>query len=370
MNLCAGRLSRSGLALVLLAATVPTACRFLPISKIGSLQYERCEDPEAKAALAQADKLIRAGGARDALPFLREALKYCPNHVPTHMLYQDKAKSVGGDAETAMRKYYGRLVDNRRSPLVPFLLARLARHEVECKDYLRTALRRDRRFVWARLEMARMRRSVDQPEVALKEIKKALRVRPGFVPAQKEIAELYLELNDPEHAAPYYRSYLRQRPDDERAQRAYVWLLIHELDRPESAETEVRSLLKKHPGDQALLMELAAIHWRLSRLDQAIATYRQVLRKNRNNATAVLNLGDLYFDWQSARDKDAAWREARKCYRYFLSLEDDSRALLLLNRIMAVPYRLEQINKHLGPPDDSPVQVEDLLGGQSVTTSG
>jgi len=337
----------------------------LPTTTI-SRRYERCDEPEAGVALAQANKLMRSGGHRDALPLLRDVLSYCPNHVPTHMLYQDTAKHVGGDADRAMRSYYLQLEDNLQSPLVPFLRARLAKHEVECRDYLRMALRRDHRFVWARLEMARMRRSVNQPEVALREIEKALAVRPGFVPAHKEIAELYLELDLPELAEPYYESYLRERPDDERAQRAYVWLLVHKLSKPEVAKARLEPLLDKHPEDLDLMMELAAIHWRCNRLPQAIDTYRQVLRRDSKNATAVLNLGDLYFDWQSAREgeaKDAAWVEARKCYRYFLSLEDDSRALLLLNRMMAVPYRLEQINRRLGPADDSPVRVEDLLGG-------
>ncbi len=354
---------------MLIVAPLSSGCQWLvsllPTSAI-SHRYERCDEPEAKAALAQARKLMRSGGHRDALRLLKDVLSHCPNHVPAHMLYQDTAEQVGGDAERAMRGYYLQLEDNVQSPLVPFLRARLAKHEVECKNYLRTALRRDRRFVWARLEMARMRRSVNQPEVALKEIEKALAVRPGFVPAQKEIAELYLELDRPELAQPYYESYLRQRPGDERAQRAYVWLLIHKLGKPEAAKPIVESLRRKHPEDVDLLMELAAIHWRRSRLPAAIDTYRQVLRREPKNAAAALNLGDLYFDWRSRKDdkaKDAAWRQARKCYRYFLSLEDDSRALLLLNRILAVPYRLEQINRHLGPTDDGPVRVEELLGG-------
>ncbi len=353
---------------MLVIATVSSGCKWLvwlvPTTTI-SLRYERCDDPKADLALAQADKLMRLGGYRDALPLLREVLVHCPNHVPTHMLYQDTAKRVGGDAERAMRSYYLQLEDNVQSPLVPFLRARLARHEVECRDYLLVALRRDRRFVWAHLEMARMRRSVNQPEVALAEIENALALRPGFVPAQKEIAELYLELDRPELAEPYYESYLRVRPDDERAQRAYVWLMTHKLGRPQSAQPIVESLLEKHPEDLDLLMELAAIHWRQERLTEAVETYKRVLRRDPANATAVLNLGDLYFDWESKTGpdaKDAAWRDARKCYRYFLGLRDDSRALLLLNRLLAVPYRLEQINRRLGPAAMDPVRVEDLLG--------
>lgn len=350
-----------------MVAPLSTGCQWLisllPTTTI-SRRYERCDDPEALDAVARARKLIRLGGHRDALRPLREALRLCPNHVPTHMLYQDTAKQVGGDAERAMRGYYMQLEDSPQSPLVPFLRARLARHEVECRDYLRTALNRDRRFVWARLEMARMRRSVNQPEVALQEVEKALTVRPGFVPAQKEIAELYLELDRPELAEAYYRSYLRAMPDDERAQRAYVWLLTHKLDKPETARPVVEGLLVKHPKDLQLMMELAAIHWREGRLPEAVQTYRQVLRQEPKNATAVLNLGDLYFDWVGRVDeaKDEAWREARKCYRYFLSLQDDSRALLLLNRLMAVPYRLEQINRRLGPTNGAPVRAGDLLG--------
>jgi tetratricopeptide (TPR) repeat protein len=353
------------LALLLVSSGCQWLVTLLPTTTI-SRRYERCDDPEARAAITKARKLIRLGGQRDALPFLREALRVCPNHVPTHMLYQDTARQVGGDAERAMRGYYGQLEDNPRSPLVPFLRARLARHEVECKNYLNTALERDRRFVWAHLEMARMRRSVNQPDVALKEIELALAVRPKFVPAQKEIAELYLELDRPELAEPYYESYLRARPEDERAQRAYVWLLTHRLGKPKVARPVVEALLEKHPQDLELLMELAAIQWRQNRLPEAIETYRQVLRREPKNAAAALNLGDLFFDWQartSEEAKDPAWREARKCYRYFLSLADDSRALLLLNRLMAVPYRLEQINQRLGPADGGPVRVEDLLGG-------
>ncbi|MEE9127700.1 MAG: tetratricopeptide repeat protein [Planctomycetota bacterium] len=348
-------------------AMIPAACKwsFLPISRIGSLRYERCDDADAAAALSRANKLMRAGGIRDALPLLREALRLCPNHVPTHMLYQDKAREVKGDAEVAMRRYYAGLKDNGRRPLVPFLNARLAKHEVECKDNLNTALRRDSKFVWAHLEMARMRRSVNQPEVALKSIKKALRVRRNFVPAMKEIAELYLLLNDPERAEPYYKRYLRHRPGDERAQRAYAWLLIHKMDKPEAAQPVVELLLRKHPQDLDLQMEIAAIHWRRGRLDEAIDAYRRVLRREPKNAAAALNLGDLYFDWKSDGDaaaRDAAWRQARKCYCYFLSLEDDSRALLLLNRLVAVPYRLEQIATRLGAEEAGPVRLQDLLG--------
>ena len=67
----------------------------------------------------------------------------------------------------------------------------------------------------------------------------------------------------------------------------------------------MRLLLKKHPGDLELLMELAAIHWRLSRLDDAIDIYREVLSREPKNAVATLNLGDLYFDWKSQGDAAA-----------------------------------------------------------------
>ena len=181
--------------LVLVLAMAPVACDSLPLPVAGSdPRYERCQDPEAQALLARARKLIAAGGARDALPLLRQALVRCPVHVPTHILYQDQALAVGDVAERAMRSHYQGLADNRRSPLVPFLRARLEEHEVECKKKLDEALRRDRNFAPAYLELARMRRRVNQPDLALKEAKKALRVRPRFPEADREIAELYLEL--------------------------------------------------------------------------------------------------------------------------------------------------------------------------------
>ena len=50
------------------------------------------------------------------------------------------------------------------------------------------------------------------------------------------------------------------------------------------------NLRRKHPEDVDLIMEEAAIHWRLRRLDAAIDSYRKVLRKEPRHATAALSL--------------------------------------------------------------------------------
>lgn len=325
-------------------------------------RFERCLDPAAVAARERANVLIAGGELLAALPFLRRVVQICPADVPAHLLHLEVARTLGAEAIAGLGRHYEE-TDDGRSPIPPFMRAQVAEYEATRQELLQESLRRDPSFYFAYLELGRQQRRLDRPQQALGFLRDALRARPECAPARLELGQVLVELGRYDEAEAEYANYRRARPDDRAAAKAHVRLLTYDLDRSAAARPTVEQLLRDDPDDLDALMDLAAIEWKEQRPRSAADLYRRVLQADPFQASAVLNLGNLYFEVLSAgteADKRSAWMRARNAYRYFLNMRRTDGMYDLWDYYLAVPYRLKEIEAVLGPAPPAAISLDDF----------
>ena len=340
-------------------------------------RYEVCENPTAVAAWGRAQELLRGGQQAQAIELLRQCVDLCAGNVWYHIAYQDTAFAlprveVGGEfvevpATVAMRRLYAELEDDGESPLPPYLRARLERmdqREATCEQLLEEALRRAPAFYFAMYESGLKWRGVDRPGLAAAELERAVRSRPQFLEARRALAEVYVELGEWPGAIRHYELYLAERPDDYPVLREYLALIVYQVDgREEEAGELVDKLIARHPQDLTLQMDRAAISWQLGDLGTAAQTYKSVVQQDHEDARAVLNLGNLYYEMgMQATDQERRerWEKARTAYRYFLSLGESADFHDLFDLHFNVPYRLSELQREVGPGKPGPVTWQDI----------
>lgn len=327
-------------------------------------RYEECDSATAQRAVGDALGALAKGDPAAALPLLEQALTECPERAATHVLYAQAAKAAGKSGIERLQHFYdGR--DDGRSPVWPFARALLADEPFYRQQLLEQALQRDSTFYWARLELARMWRSLHRTSNALEQLDAALAARPSFAAARLERAEVLGELGRYEEAARDYADYLTARPGDRAVIREYARLLIYRLDRDDDAAPLVEGLLQEQPDDVALQMDRAAVRFD-SAPREALSIYRDVLARDPANAHAVLNIGNLCFDRlgrKSSASRERWWPVARTAYRIYLASDRPQGPYDFLDQVFSVPYRLQRIDHELAAGAAGDVSVEALLQG-------
>lgn len=344
----------AALALLVGAGCVVTGKPLLPAA---SDRYDTCADPVFVEAVQRARALLDQRNEAQALPALRSAVEACPDHVPSHLLYQETAEKLGGEALESMRRYYAELPDRPRSPVVPFCRARLAQDDHTRLELLRTAAERDPSFYFAQLAIARVNRGLGRLDVAEEALGRALAARPRHLESNLEMALVLMDLGRYGRAEPYLANYVTARPEDRLAAKTYAQLLLYRLDRVRQAEPILRRLLDENREDTDVLMDLAAIDWRQERHEAAIAGYHEVLRLDPTMTRAALNLGNLYYELgrgASGDERTQAWRKARKAYEYCVAANRSEGLHDVLDVTLALPYRLDLIAQAIGPGDGAP----------------
>jgi tetratricopeptide (TPR) repeat protein len=338
--------------------------------------HERCDDADGKKALEAAREAIARGDHEAALPYLQQALAACPENVRTHLLYVETAEHAAAESIAAgtsratdtgplaeVRRFYAES-DDGRSPVWPYMQARLASHDAAREELLHVALARDPSFYWAYLSWARILRFHRRIAKALDALDNALIAWPDFAEARLERAEVLVELGRYEEAKLEYANYVRQRPGDRAVLREYARLLIYELGETQPADRIVQKMLEDDPDDTDALMNLAALDWRGGRAELAAEHYHRVLELDPTQARAVLNLGNLYYQRATSADDDAEarelWRRAREAYLYFLSMQRTDDRYDVWDYYLTVPLRLRQIETVLGARDGRPPSLADF----------
>jgi len=324
--------------------------------------WTECADEEGAAALQRGEVHLRDADPAAALPFLVEAVQRCPRLVRAHELYQDAALELGGEAEATMRSFYAALPSDPYRPEVRWAQARLLASNANRLAAVEAIIARDSSFPNAHLSQARLLRDFEKFEGAIDAFERALSLDRNLMDAHLELADLLVQVDRGRDARAYLEDYVRGRPTDRAARRDLVRLLLYDLDDPRAAEPHVEELLRVDAADPDTMLDQAAVHWRLDRLQEARATYQQVLRNNPENGRAVLNLANLYFEGLGRDDagKREYWPLARGAYRYYLALGRADDGFDAFDRVFSVPYRLEEIDALLGPSEDSVPGVDDL----------
>lgn len=334
----------------------------------------RPEPPDSKAAFDRATRLQAQGESAKAVRALRESVQNSSN-LAYHLRYQDAALalSASGDkpvAETIeMRRFYRQRKDDGRSPLTPFLQARLERldrREEPARVLLEQALRRSPRFYEAQCELGLLWLGVQKFGKAAEWFRVATKTEPGRATAHLALAEVAGELGRWDEAARHYQRYLSIERGDRRAKRAYLALLLYRIEgNLDEMERLIKELWKPGSDDLSLQMDRAAVHWKRGEIRQAVDNYRAVIHRDPKRARAVLNLGNLFYDSglkkaKGSPDRRLALGKARQAYRYFRGLGASDDAFDWFDLELAVRVRLQAIEKELGKASSKPVHWQDL----------
>lgn len=351
-------------AIPLLAAAVCGGCQNLEmVAPVEEGAYDRCEHPAWEAAR----QALRASDDEAAYRALEQVVAMCPDFVAGHARWIEVATRLGGDREAAMRAWYAQAADERGSPVLPWARARLENNDSRRVDLLDEAVARDASFYPAYIDLAEIwGRSGyrDQTAKQLDYLQKAEQAQPDSPDANLGLAKVLVSLGRGEEAVPYFERYLRMRPDDRESVRDFVRLLVYELGRVDDADTWIARLLSADADDVAAQMDAAAATWLRGDRARAAELYRRVLEQDPTHARAVLNLGNLWFQDPARNDpeRDEDWRKARAAYRYFLQLDEYADVQDLRDLLVSVPFRLQAIDRALGPlaPDAPAVELDDL----------
>ncbi len=312
-------------------------------------RYEVCDDPDGLRVLDAANALIAALRYSEAVPLLREVLDHCPEHVPTHVLYQDTCQRVAGEALTEMQGYYDALRGPPPDSVARYMRTRLQEHDSTRLTALNEIIEADPGFFYAYFSKARLQRDNNQIGFAVQSFLDALEVNPNMLQAHLELGEMLVELRRLTEARPHYANYVRGNPADPAARRAYMRLLLYDLEDFDEAREHIAVLMEVDPDDPELMMDRAALSWRSGRLAEAETLYQKVLDRDPTTAIALLNLGNLYFDGMVRTDEDKRryWPLARRAYENYLTLSRAEGAMDLLDFHLAIPFRLKVINSFL-----------------------
>lgn len=321
--------------------------------------YTVAQDPAGAAAFARAQELVARGDAVAAIPEFRAAVTRCPDLVRAHLAYQDTARQLGGAAAAEMADYYRRLPDGE-SPVPAYVKARLADTSFARGNALQAIVARHPRFAWAQLSVARVQRSKGELLQAVDQFQLALALEASLADARLERAEVLVEIGRDEEAAVDFEAYLKLQPRDDAARHAYAQLLIYRLDRIERA-MPLLDELERAGVAAAVRMDRAAAQWRSGDPRGAIATYLRVLASQPDSARALLNVGLLYYDVlpKTPEERAVFWPKARAAFELFLLATPPQDGFEQFERTLAVPFRLDVIERTVGAATQS-VSLADL----------
>lgn len=364
---CAARLL---LAVPLLGSA---SCGVLPWfgSAADVARWETCDVAEGDAAWDAAQVAVQEGHDGEALPLLLRAIECCPELVRAHLLYQDTARQIGGAALAEMKARYLALPESEDSPVPAYVKARLLGDawseqgdSWSQREALLAILRDHDDFYWAWLSLARLLRAQGQHGDAVNAFRRALARNGDLLEAHVELAETLVDLGKNAEAAPHFENYLRGAPADRTVIRAYVSLLVYGLGRADEAMPWIENLLARDPADEGARMDRAAALWRANRPREALAAYLEVLKARPEHARAALNVGFLYYDVLAGNDevlRAELWPKARAAFLLFLKNVRPEDGHDHLEQLLAVPYRLREIERRLGKYTGPAPTIADLM---------
>ncbi|MBK8976431.1 MAG: tetratricopeptide repeat protein [Planctomycetes bacterium] len=345
---------------LLLVTSALCGCADQPIPVAAARDYAACDAVDWPQLRAQ----VRGPDAAAAFPRLLELVRRCPEFVPGHDLLQDLGRRLGGEAESAMRAYYAKRDDDGKSPVTPYVRARLEPSPARRRDLLEEALRREPGAWFASRELGELWQQSGNLEAAFESYERAVRLRADDARANLGLSRVLSALGRGDAAERYFAAYLAAEPDDEAVTVELVRLQIYSLGKAAEAEPRLQWLLHRRPDDVSLWMDEAAIAWQRGQQSVAAGHYRRVLRADPDNVRAALNLGNLYYGSQERPDAEKLrdWPKARQAYRYLLSIDPGSASGAdAFERAVSVPARLRQIEAVIGAPaDPRPPSVSDL----------
>ena len=299
----------------------------------------------------QANALLNAGHARDALRTVEALLRKAPPHPALFNLAGlcARASGDGRKAESYLRRAIalqddhalahnnlglvladaGRLDEAVReferalaiAPDDPGTLINLgnalraAKRVTEAESAYRRALDRDPENADAFYNLGLLMAGCERPDAAEAAFRQALAIRPGQADAWNDLGNVLADTLDLDAAQAAYRQAIRLDPRHADAYCNLGMLLLEKGD-AKAARDAFRQALAIDPGHAVALNSLANQLSHARQFDKAEAAYRAALQRHPDAATVYNNLGSLL------RENDR-YAEAEAAYRKALALEPD-----------------------------------------------
>ncbi|MGA0058263.1 MAG: tetratricopeptide repeat protein [Planctomycetota bacterium] len=329
-------------------------CHELPVPPLPvalGADYEACLDARFEEAL----RLAEAGSDEQACRLFEEVAGACPLAWRVRAAWVRVAMRAGGDLERRLRAFHEA---DTKGPIDPWVRSRIEKVDSRRVDLLERAVAADGSFHPAYLDLAEIWGRSDRTAIQLGYLEKAVSARPDFPEANLALGRLLVSIGRTEGAVSCYEAYLRAAPDDAGPTLEFVELLVYGLRDLDRAEPWIVRRLEVDPHDVEARMAAAALAWRRGDAERAAAGYRAVLEEDPREASAALNLGNLWFQRPDRSDaaRDADWARARQAYRYFLALDPEGDFFDVHDVLVSVPYRIEVIDAAIGPlPVGAPI---------------
>lgn len=262
------------------------------------MMFAACHSTETKQEQKQAEKTDSLMEKLNSpqLKAINEKLRKDPENAD---LYAERAKiyislkqfeEAAGDALRAMKmdsskvEHYITLAD-------VYFASNKTRYS---KEMLEAAIKKFPDNTEALLKMAELFFLVKQYENSISYINKALKINENIALAYYLKGSVYKELGDTTKAISSMETAVEQ---DNKYFNAYLDLGILYASRRNSLAFEYYdNALRIKPNDENVLYAKAKLLQDLDKTDESIALYQQILAVNKNNKSALYNLGAVYLD--------------------------------------------------------------------------
>lgn len=185
-----------------------------------------------------------------------------------------------------------------------------------------------------------------EPAKARSELEQVLTLRPGFLPAINQLAALDARAGQPEQGASRFRSLLRDDPANVRARLLFADYLAHSVGRPAEAIAELDRVRKDKPDHAEAAFLLTRLYIQSGNSKQALAVAQDFASGHGSDPAALDHLGQ-------AQLASGALNQAQATYQQLVQLQP---------RSALARFRLGHVKSRLGQTDAALTEL-----GQAVT---
>jgi tetratricopeptide (TPR) repeat protein len=200
--------------------------------------------------------------------------------------------------------------------------------------------------------------NMGQPKTAEERYRKAFATNPRIKSLQTKIAWAKAMGGDLEGALDMDRRYMREAPNDPQAINAYVNVLIFAKRLDEAIDT-VQNRIKKQPREWSLHYLLGDLYVLKNDFKSATASYASALALNPGDIPMVLNVGARYEKNASDRETEKFYLELRNKYPDDPMIANQL-AWLYIDR-MGTPQKAKELVEFLMADKERP-EVKDTIG--------
>lgn len=175
------------------------------------------------------------------------------------------------------------------------------------EPYLRRVVETDPDYAKGHEQLGDALLALGRPEEAIEALRRALDLNPGFDAAQLKLGRTLLSLGREEEAKKEFEAFVRQAPHRERLAEAAE---LHRNGKYREAEAVYREILREDPGNVSALRLLGLLAIRMEHFRDAVVLLKEVVRLAPDFDAAWLDLGHAQTEMYDLEDAERSLRRA------------------------------------------------------------